>query len=136
MCAIGSWGQSYATADGFAALLHETATRPDVALASLARYLSVHPGTLTRWRAMKTRPRLRQFLDACIRLGAVPVTVATGSKYQFLDFDPCPWKGTLPATPQLPPRVFATSSRQVRDQRDARLRRALGRVYTNVVHRR
>ena len=38
--------------------------------------------------ASKTKPRLRQFLDACIRLGAIPVTVATGSKYQLLDFDP------------------------------------------------
>lgn len=76
--------------------------------------------------ASKTKPRLRQFLDACIRLGAIPVTVATGSKYQLLDFDPCPWKRALPATPQLPPRAFATSSCQARDQRDARLRRAPG----------
>lgn len=128
MCAIGSWGQAYATPDGFAALLRETTAHPGVALAPLARYLGVNPATLTRWRAMKTKPRLRQFLDACIRLGDIPVTVATGSKYQLLDFDPCPWKGTLPATPQLPPRVFATSSRQVRDQRDARLRRALDRL--------
>ena len=128
MCAIGSWGQAYATPDGFAALLCETTARPDVALAPLARYLGVNPATLTRWRSMKTKPRLRQFLDACIRLGAIPVTVATGSKYQLLDFDPCPWKRTLPATPQLPPRVFATSSRQARDQRDARLRRALDRM--------
>ena len=128
MCAIGSWGQAYATPDGFAALLRETTARPDVALAPLARYLGVNPATLTRWRSMKTKPRLRQFLDACIRLGAIPVTVATGSKYQLLDFDPCPWKRALPATPQLPPRVFATSSRHARDQRDARLRRALDRM--------
>ena len=66
MCAIGSWGQSYATPDGFAALLRETTARPGVALAPLARYLGVNPATLTRWRAMKTKPRLRQFLDACI----------------------------------------------------------------------
>ena len=128
MCAIGSWGQSYATPDGFAALLRETTARPDVALAPLARYLGVHPGTLQRWRAMKTKPRLRPFLDACIRLGAIPVTVATGSEYQLLDLDPCPWKGTLSATPQLPPGVFATSSRQARAQRDARLRCALDRM--------
>ena len=128
MCAIGSWGQSYATPDGFAALLRETTARPDVAVAPLARYLGVHPGTLQRWRTVKTKPRLRPFIDACIRLGAIPVTVATGSEYQLLDFDPCPWKRALPATPQLPPGIFAASSRQARAQRDARLRRALDRM--------
>ena len=127
MCAIGSWGQAYATPDGFAALLRETTARPGLALAP-----SPATWALTRRRshagAMKTKPCLRPFLDACIRLGAIPVTVATGSKYQLLDFDPSPWRRALPATPQLPPGAFATSSRQARDQRDARLCRALDRM--------
>ena len=128
MLAVASWGQSYATADGFAALLRETTARPGVALNPLARYLGVNPGTLKRWRAMKTKPRLRPFIDACLRLGVAPAYVATGSEHGLLDSHSRPWSRGLPTAPQLPPGGFATSSRRSRDRRDARLRRALDRM--------
>ena len=135
MLAAASWEKSYATADGFAALIRDTTDRPGVALAPLARYLGVNTGTLQRWRAMKTKPRLRPFIDACLRLGVAPASVATGSEHGLLDSYPCPWSRALPSAPQLPPGGLAAPSRRSRDRRDARLRRALDRMMADGVCR-
>ena len=108
--------------------MRDTTARPGVALAPLARYLGVNIGTLQRSRAMKTKPRLRPFIDACLRLGVAPAYIATGSEHVLLDSYPCPWSRALPSAPQLPPGGLAAPSRRNRDRHYARLRRTLDRM--------